>query len=104
MKEGNQAMKTVYVVAWQYNTGAGFDWYHTPEAADKAFAEEKFNVKARADGNWTAYRFDYNTTATDSLAVTDEIDAELDALCQSATEQFGPGFAAMPDKSARLAM
>ena len=36
-------MKTVYVVAWEYETGGGFDWYHTMEAANKGFKEEMKN-------------------------------------------------------------
>ena len=99
-------MKTVYVVAWQYNTGAGFDWYRTPEAADKAYAEEQVNVRtpSLAAENWTAYRFDVvlPSDVRWGKPVTEYIDGQLDTLCQSATTVTGPGFDAINAAAADL--
>jgi len=54
-------MKKVYVVAWESRDGNGVEWYHTPEAADKAFHEEKKNYEIFRSRNWAAYRFDFPT-------------------------------------------
>jgi len=48
--------KTVYIVAWEYEGGGGFDWYHTKEAADKAREAEKVNEAELED--WEAFRYD----------------------------------------------
>ena len=70
-------MKTVYIVAWEYESGGGFDWYHTKKAADKAFIKEKENcdcpeLKA---AEWTAVQYQHETSLTDPVTITDEITA-----------------------------
>jgi len=79
---------TVYVVAWQYNTGVGFDWYRRPGDADAAYEEEKGNADEMADEGWSAYRFDYVVSSKMSdEQITQLIDSELDDLYVKATEK-----------------
>lgn len=77
----------VHVVAWQYNGGAGFDWYLKPAHADKAYQEELANCKGLEDEGWSAYRFDFQAKSDDHTgdAITEEIDAQLDDLCAKAS-------------------
>lgn len=76
---------TVYVNAWQYNTGAGFDWYRRPGDADKAFEEEKGNCEELAEEGWSAYRFDVAVPSVLSdEEITALIDEDLDGLCVKA--------------------
>jgi len=79
---------TVYVNAWQYNGGAGFDWYRLPGDADKAFEEEKDNCDEYKDEGWSAYRFDVvvSSKASDE-EITQTIDAQLDELCVAAEQK-----------------
>lgn len=80
----------VFVTAWHYQGGGGFEWFWTPEAADKAFADEQTNVEELRADSWTAYRFDYESpvhttresaTTEQRDAITREIDEQLDELC-----------------------
>ena len=80
-------MKTVYVNAWQYNTGAGFDWYKEPKDAEHAFELEKINADDLADENWTAYMFCKDVVSYETA--TEEIDARLDELCLKAPIKYG---------------
>lgn len=79
----NATMKTVYVVAFEYESGGGFNWYHTAEAAERAYQAELANCD-RLTG-WSAYRFNYETENTDADAITAEIDGQLIELCEAAT-------------------
>lgn len=88
-------MKTVYVITWQYNTGAGFDWYAQKTDADKAWRRELNNVRQLANENWTAFRFEHVTKQRTAETITDEIDNDLDHLCESATKTIGAGFKAV---------
>ncbi len=83
-----QVGQSVHVVAWQYAGGAGFDWYHDPGAANKAFEDEKQNVAEFADQEWTAFRFDVDVSGYSNA--TREIDADLDELCALAALRVGP--------------
>lgn len=88
----------VYVVAWQYDGGAGFDWYWQASRAAQAFREELENVEKHRDEGWSAYRFNFDTDTNphadateiteeirkDRQEITDEIDALLDDLCAQA--------------------
>lgn len=79
---------TVYVVAWQYNTGAGFDWYRRPGDADTAYKEEEDNADELAEEGWSAYRFDVAVSAKLSdEQITEFIDGQLDELCQKAPQK-----------------
>ena len=75
-------MKTVYVVAWEYDTGGGFDWYFTSEAADKEFEAEKINCLDAnlALENWTAARYNFDTEL-DPETQGDEITERIDSVC-----------------------
>ena len=87
-------MKTVYVVAWHYDGGAGFDWYAEKDAADMAFQKELENVAAFADSEWTAYQFEHVCEyGISNEAVTAEIDGDLDGLCLRAEIVAGPSAA-----------
>lgn len=88
-------MNRVFVVAWQYHTGAGFDWYRTEEAASGAFTEEQINVQQFANENWTAYFFPFDTPFSSTRAITHAIDGQFDSLCSQATIYSGPGFNAI---------
>ena len=75
-------MNRVYVVAWEYSSGGGFDWFFDAPAADRAFVEEKKNVEdpALARDNWTAARYDVEVAA-DPRAEPDKVTREIDAQC-----------------------
>jgi len=84
-------MKTVFVCAWEYASGGGFDWYHTAEARDKAFEKEKENCNdpLLKKDNWTAFSFDVEIPE----GMPDEdtasyIDFSLDDFCLSAGIKF----------------
>lgn len=83
-------MQTVYVVAWSFDTGGGFDWYYTAASADRAFEEEKQNADSPelAREGWTAYRFTVEVTGNSPEEITDEIDAELLGLCDAAPVRY----------------
>lgn len=88
--EKNNEVMTVYVVAWRSDGSGGFDWYHDAAAADRAFDEEKkhadeFNGTGE---NWTAYRIDVEVGASKPKDITNEIDAELDNLCENAKIKY----------------
>jgi len=81
--------KTVHVVAWEYDTGGGFDWYHTAVGADEAFEEEKSNAEDLKKENWTAFRFDVVVSnALTSDEITSEIDGDIESLCDNAPIKF----------------
>jgi hypothetical protein len=67
-------LRTVYVCGWTYDTGGGFDWYWTEDAANAAYLDELKNEVLVAESQWSAFRFDFRTTATDPDAITREID------------------------------
>lgn len=46
-----------FVVAWEYDTGGGFEWYHTEAKAKKAFKKEKKVCDTFKDENWTVARY-----------------------------------------------
>ncbi len=50
---------TVYVVAWEYDGGGGFDWYRAKTDTDVAFVEEQKNADELVDEHWTAVQFDF---------------------------------------------
>jgi hypothetical protein len=82
--------KTVYVTAWEYESGGGFDWYHTADAADKAYEEEKKVADKNKESDWTAFRFDYDTESEVPEEITNEISLAQDKLCEAATIKYGP--------------
>lgn len=73
--------KTVYVVAWEYESGGGFDWY-----ADRANAVARFERERDSLDADTAYFFYPYTTKADEPAdaTTDAIDANLIECCAGA--------------------
>ena len=83
----------VYVVAWQYRGGGGFDWYKTGEAANRAFEDEKITCMANKDDpcDWTAYRFDFHRGTLTDDQTTDAIGERLDELCLAAFRWFPRG-------------
>ena len=72
----------VYVNAWRFDGGAGFDWYYNEADAKRAHAEEQANASAFSSANWQAYFFGAFVSSYDTA--TDEIDADFDALCDAA--------------------
>ena len=84
--------KTVYVVAWHYTGGAGFDWYAKREDADEAFKTERANCEELRDCLWTAYQFEMEVDASlMGEEVTSLIDSELDERCAKSKERFSVG-------------
>ena len=48
----------IYIVAWEYNGGGGFDWYTKKKDAIKAIREErKIEIEFKKD-KWTAFYFE----------------------------------------------
>lgn len=80
--------KLVHVVAWEYAGGAGFDWFHDADAADRAFEEEKKNSGEFEANSWTAYRFDVLVHTLIPHEITTEIENDLVALCEKAEIKF----------------
>lgn len=77
----------VYVVAWHYEGGSGFDWYFAAEQADVAYAKEVEKTQQLKEEGWSAYRFDFQTDTTQAQAITAAIDADLDELCVNASRK-----------------
>jgi hypothetical protein len=84
---------TVWVVAWQYDGGAGFNFYWDKDDAEAAWVDEVKNTEdpqLKAEG-WSAYffPFDYELTEPDdgedraalTEAIVSEIDEDLDMSC-----------------------
>ena len=86
----NQIPEIVYVVAWSYESGGGFDWYVRKEDADLAWRKEKESADdpLLAREGWTAYRFEYRPNARTCPTVTAEIDEQIIALCSNAAERY----------------
>ncbi len=84
-------MPKVFVVAWEYDTGGGFDWYYNAYAADVEFEVEKRNCHdpILAKENWTAFRFDVEVESFETT--TDEIDAKLCELCDECQNKYPKG-------------
>jgi hypothetical protein len=80
--------KVVHVVAWKYDGGAGFDWFHDAESADRAFEEEKKNTEQFEGASFTAYRFDVTVHTLIPHEITTEIEDDLVALCEQAEIKF----------------
>lgn len=70
-------MQIIYVVAWEYKGGGGFDWYRIEEEAKKAFHVERENESQFSDEHWKAYFFLVETNAQDDQSITDEIEMKL---------------------------
>lgn len=64
----------VWVVAWEYDGGGGFDWYYTQEAAKKARRAEQRNEREFRNERWKAILFEYNPRARKPESITREID------------------------------
>jgi len=72
--------RTIYVCGWTFETGGGFDWYWTDDAANAAYLDELKNEVSMAEYQWCAFRFDIRTTAIDPDAITAEIDELFDSI------------------------
>ena len=79
-------MKRVYVVAWHYETGGGFDWYYNKKVADDKFEEEKAICHNNKNLDWKAYRFDAVVSSYETA--TEEIDEHLDYYCENAISKY----------------
>lgn len=44
-----------YVVAWEFNTGGGYNWYFSKRDADKAWEQEMQICKEMKAENWSAF-------------------------------------------------
>lgn len=86
--EENGFEKLVHAIAWEYAGGAGFDWFHDAESADRAFEEEKKNPGEFEADSWTVYRFDVTVHTLIPHEITTEIEGDLVALCEKAKIKF----------------
>lgn len=68
--------KKVYVVAWEFDYGGGFDWYEEEAHAKEAFEEEKKNEHEFRSDRWKAFLVEYIT----EKEMPDEITAEIEEL------------------------
>lgn len=66
-------LQTIYVCGWTYETGGGFEWYWTEDAANAAYLDELKNESKAAEYQWCAFRFDIRTRSIDPDAITAEI-------------------------------
>lgn len=81
--------KTVYVVAWDFEGGGGFDWYFNAADQAEAYTTEKYNCAQFADSGWTAYQFNVEVPAELSNdEITNFIDDDLLYLCDTATIKY----------------
>lgn len=79
-------VKKVYVVAWEYNTGGGFDWYHSQEDGDSAYGKELENCEFFNDENWTARQCIFVVPeGLSNHEITDHIETNQEVIWQ-------PGF------------
>lgn len=75
---------TVHVVAYEGNKGGGgFDWFNTPDAADREYED----VCAKSAPGTRVFRFDF-VHGGDVMKITDEIDANLPALEEGAVLHY----------------
>ncbi len=74
--------KKVYVVAWEYDGGGGFNCFLEKAHADIAFHHEKHNAEKFIKENWTAYRFSTKVRSLESAF--QKIDEQLPALLTTA--------------------
>jgi hypothetical protein len=74
-------MKTVHVVAWEFESGGGFDWYRTEEAADTYFEKEKVNCDHFHEDNWEAVQFSWVVgSGLTNEEVTEKLTPLVDAV------------------------
>lgn len=82
-------MKLVYVVAWEYDTGGGFDWYHSEELADKYFEEEKINCEEFWEDHWEVRQFTCEFSPDlSNEEITEAIAANEEELYNAATKRW----------------
>ena len=65
----------IYIVAWEYIGGGGFDWYWEKKIAKKMYQEEKRNEKEFKRTKWTAYYREIDLTM-----FSDEITNMIDGI------------------------
>ena len=63
----------IYIVAWEYNGGGGFDWYLKKKDALEAIKDERKNEIVWKKDKWTAFYFE-----VDLLSIRDDITDMLD--------------------------
>ena len=67
-------MKTVYVVAWEYDGGGGFNWYTQKNLAESAYLGEMENADSMPGSNWVAASYTITVADGDAEEMTAEID------------------------------
>ena len=65
--------RTVYIVAWEYHWGGGFNWYADKTIAKKMYIEEKINEKIYKKDHWQVYFVEHLTSLKKKEAITIEI-------------------------------
>lgn len=92
-QEGDpRTTRTVYVVAWHYTGGAGFDWYGEESDAKEAYDNEKINCTEMKDCLWTAYMFPVQVgRKLVNEEITRLIDGQLDELCAKSKQRHAAG-------------
>lgn len=70
----------VYINAWEYNYGGGFNWFPKRKHAELDFKKEQENCKEFSKDNWKAFFLEYNTSNNEPDEITNEIDLILSEL------------------------
>lgn len=78
----------IYVVAWEYDNGGGFNWFYKKEAALTMFDNEKKNCNNWIDVNHQAAYFEYESKSEIPEEINNEIDADLESLFNNATMKY----------------
>lgn len=82
-------MKQIFVVAWEYETGGGYDWFNTLEAANTGYENELVNCEVFKEDNWKARQciivVPENMTNEE---ITDHIEANQDVIWQTSSERY----------------
>ena len=78
----------IYIVAWEYDTGGGFNWFYKKEAALTAFDDEKKNCNDWVEVNWQVAYFEYKSKSEIPEEIDNEIEINLETLFNSATMKY----------------
>lgn len=82
--EKGVGVSEVYVVAWEYWGGGGFDWYYDRAAAEEAYEAEKANCEAADADGWTRY---FTTVPVDPAMTPDEVTELVDEAVEELPDE-----------------
>lgn len=76
--------QTIYVVAWEYDGGGGFDWFRRRAHQRDAWAKQKVNRNVFKELKWRARKFQFKTMRGTFDAINQEIEARILAMEEKA--------------------